>query len=114
MSSPAFREPTNEELWSQPPPPQPQVQPHQALAPIPPPQVQPAPPPYPVPAQPAQRADRSSFVLAIVSMALAIPLSAIAVESSSGGLRGLLVVWLGIVGLNFAHAWSRRNGRRQG
>lgn len=107
MSSPGYQEPTNEQLWSQPPPMVPQQpQPNQALAPI-----QPTPTPAPPPHQPlpAQRADRMPFLMALLSLVFAIPLTAIASESS--GLRGMLVAWVGIVGVNLAYAWSRRNSR---
>ncbi|MBP0457380.1 hypothetical protein [Streptomyces montanisoli] len=50
----------------------------------------------------------------IVSLVLAVPLSAIA--GSLGHLAGLLVAWIGIVGVNMVHstrfgAWAR-HGRR--
>ncbi len=105
MSSADYREPTNEELWTQPQAPQPSQPPH-GLAPVPQPPV-PAPvhhvPPLPVP---AERVDRTVFVLAIVSMAVAIPLTAIA--GTVAGIPGLLVAWMGIVLINAVYAWSRR------
>jgi len=42
-----------------------------------------------------------SFVLALVSLGAAIPITAIAL--SNGGLPGLVIVWLGIVLVNFFH-----------
>ncbi|WP_329457523.1 hypothetical protein [Streptomyces sp. NBC_01497] len=50
----------------------------------------------------------------IVSLVLAVPLSAIA--GSLGGLAGLLVAWLGIVGVNTVHStrfwpWARAHRR---
>lgn len=45
------------------------------------------------------------FVLAILSLALGIPLTAIA--AGTGGLAGLLIVWVGIVLVNAVYAWSR-------
>ncbi len=56
--------------------------------------------------------DRYGF--AIVSLVLAIPLSAIAVVNAD--FAGLCVAWLGIVGVNAAHAargvpWVRRRTR---
>ncbi|MFI7012088.1 hypothetical protein [Streptomyces sp. NPDC050145] len=59
-------------------------------------------------------AERFGFV--IVTLVLAIPLSAIAVVNA--GLPGLLVAWGGIVGVNAVHAghvWPRRRdaGARQ-
>ncbi|KRV48759.1 hypothetical protein AQ490_23085 [Wenjunlia vitaminophila] len=44
--------------------------------------------------------------LPYVSLAFAIPLSAIGGEA--GGLPGLLISWLGIVGVNVAAFWHRR------
>ena len=104
MSSADFREPTNDELWAQPPAmPQP-ARASQELAPA----SHPL-PPAPIPQMPApglqQRPDRTTFVLAIVSIALGIPLTAIG--SGTAGLPGLLVVWIGIVGVNIVYARSR-------
>lgn len=57
------------------------------------------------------------FGFAIVTMVLAIPLSAIGVANAD--LAGLIVTWLGIVGVNAAHAaqawpWQRRRSRSTG
>ena len=51
-------------------------------------------------------ADRSPLALAIVSMALGIPLSAIAVAAGSHppGFAGLLVIWLAIAVINVAYS----------
>lgn len=110
MSSADYREPTNEELWAQPPTSTPPNPASQGVAPAPrPPVPVPAPAPVapaPVPV-PQQRPDRTVFVLAIVSMALGIPLTAIA--SGTSGLPGLLVVWVGIVLVNIVYARSRRH-----
>jgi len=46
------------------------------------------------------------FVLAIVSTALGIPLTAIA--AGTAGVAGLIVAWIGIVLVNTVYAWSRR------
>ncbi|MFJ9694709.1 hypothetical protein [Kitasatospora sp. NPDC101183] len=46
--------------------------------------------------------------MAVVSLALGIPLTAIAGDPHSGGFAGLLVCWAGIVGVNFAAAFSNR------
>lgn len=111
MSSSDYREPTNDELWSQPPapaghplgltpqhqqPPLPAVRPQ---APMPQPTVPPA---YPVQA----RQDRTAFALAIVSLALAIPLTAIA--SGVAGLIGMIIAWVGIILVNAVYARSRQ------
>ncbi|MGW7285048.1 hypothetical protein ACWGH4_06050 [Streptomyces sp. NPDC054847] len=52
------------------------------------------------------------FGFGIITMVLAIPLSAIGVANAD--LPGLVVTWLGIVGVNVAHAahglpWQRRS-----
>jgi hypothetical protein len=63
-------------------------------------------PHVPVPAA-QQRPDRTTFALAIVSIALGIPLTAIA--SATAGLPGLLVVWIGIVGVNIVYGRGRHH-----
>ncbi|HEY3337586.1 MAG TPA: hypothetical protein VGK18_03710 [Propionicimonas sp.] len=105
MSTADQREPTNDELWAQPPTINTPVAGH-GLAPIP---QAPAPAPLPVPIAPPSHPvqDRTVFVLAIVSFALGIPLTAI--SSSNSGIIGLLVVWTGIVLVNFFYARSRRH-----
>ena len=56
---------------------------------------------------PAKGHDRreGAFVLAIVSMVMAIPITAIA--ATHGGIVAMIVVWAGIVLVNFAYG-SRR------
>ncbi|MBV6696585.1 hypothetical protein [Kitasatospora aureofaciens] len=49
--------------------------------------------------------------LAVISLALGIPLTAIASSPESGGLVGLFACWAGIVGVNFAAALSDRRDR---
>ncbi|WP_326590046.1 hypothetical protein [Streptomyces sp. NBC_01294] len=49
------------------------------------------------------------FGFAIITLVLAIPLSAIA--AAHADLEGLLVAWAGIVGVNFIHASRLRRGR---
>lgn len=49
------------------------------------------------------------FGFAIITLVLAIPLSAIA--ATQADLAGLLVAWGGILGVNFVHA-AKRLGRR--
>ena len=103
MSTADYREPTNDELWSQPPAPaQPAPVPN-ALVPVQPVQ-QPVPVQPPTPAR-AQSADRSAFILAIVSLVMAIPLTAIA---STQGLLGMILVWLGSVAVNFVYGFRKR------
>jgi len=55
------------------------------------------------------------FGFGIISLVLAIPLSAIA--AAAGNATGLVVAWLGIVGVNAVHAardwpWFRRRSAR--
>jgi hypothetical protein len=58
------------------------------------------------PAKPVTR-ERSAFVLAIVSMALGIPLTALTVTAGQHpvGIAGLLVVWIAIAVINVAYSW---------
>ena len=96
-------EPTNDQLWLQPPVDTSSTQPGQAVAPYTP----PTPVAAPAPAdQPHARPDRTQFVLAIVSLVMAIPLTAIAM--SNAGMVGLVFVWVGIVFVNFIYGWTRR------
>ncbi|GGT35151.1 hypothetical protein [Streptomyces purpureus] len=48
----------------------------------------------------------------IISLVLAIPISAIAAHQAQ--LEGLIVTWLGIVGVNFVHAFRGGRPRRPG
>jgi hypothetical protein len=59
----------------------------------------------PVPRQP--NPGKAQFALAIVSMALGIPLSAIALGNHAGNLA-LFIVWLGITAINVAYAFHSR------
>jgi hypothetical protein len=53
----------------------------------------------------------NTFALAIVSMVLGIPLTAIVVDGShSTGITGVFVVWLAIVAINVANALHNRRG----
>jgi hypothetical protein len=55
------------------------------------------------PVQPPRRqGDHPQFVVVLASLVLGIPLTAIA--SSNSGLIGVIVVWFGIVAINFAYA----------
>lgn len=56
-------------------------------------------------------ASNHSFVLGIVSLGTGIPITAIATEGA--GLAGLLISWVGIVGVNVAHEVTQRRIRRQ-
>ncbi|MFB7911209.1 hypothetical protein ACFXPX_31745 [Kitasatospora sp. NPDC059146] len=55
--------------------------------------------------------NRSGNKLAVVSLALGIPLTAIASNPAGGGFAGLLACWAGIVGVNFAAALGNRRDR---
>jgi hypothetical protein len=45
------------------------------------------------------------FALAVISLGTGIPITAIAAEE--GGIIGMLVAWVGIVGVNVAHRFKR-------
>jgi hypothetical protein len=98
-----YHEPTNEELWAQPPAAHPQPTPP-VPAVLPQPQLQPTQPPYPAE---LSKPDRSRFALAIVSLALGIPLTAIA--SGTSGTFGLILSWAGIIAVNAVYAWGGRH-----
>jgi hypothetical protein len=53
----------------------------------------------------AYRDDGHGIALAIVSLGTGIPITAIAAEA--GGIGGIVAAWLGIVGVNVAHALRR-------
>ncbi len=101
MTDHAQREPTNEALWAQPPLDAPAIYPGQSLAPV----AAPTPTAAPAPAELAKN-DKSQFVLAIVSLGIGIPATAIA--GPINGIPGLLIVWLGIVLVNLIYGWTRR------
>jgi hypothetical protein len=62
------------------------------------------------PAPPQRPARDTTFVLAVVSIALGIPISAIAaaVGAHPAGVWGLLVVWIAIASINVANALHNR------
>lgn len=101
--STSHHEPTNDQLWLQPPVDAPSTQPGQAVAPYAP----PAAPPAPVyAAQPYVRPDRTQFVLAIVSLGIGVPLTAIA--AGINGLWGLIIAWIGIIVVNLIYGATHR------
>jgi hypothetical protein len=61
------------------------------------------PPPEPEPWQGDGRGEQ--LALSIISLGTGIPITAIAAEQ--GGVVGMLVVWAGIVGVNFSFALRR-------
>ena len=68
--------------------------------------------PLPAPAPQRDRKERADpqLVLGLVSVGAGIPISAIvATSGSDGSTGGLLIAWGGIVGVNIAHALSRRS-----
>jgi hypothetical protein len=99
------REPTNDQLWAQPPADAAPTQPGQGVAPY----TSPSPAPVPV-AQPYVRPDRTQLVLAIVSLGVGVPLTGILTGIGAGinGLPGLLIVWVGIVLVNLIYGWTHR------
>src|SRR5215203_2083197 len=48
------------------------------------------------------------FVLGIVSLAVGVPITAIAATNTDPGLVGVAISWLGIVGVNAVHARANR------
>ena len=96
-------EPTNDQLWLQPPVDTSATQPGQAVAPYTPPASVPAPLPE---SQPYVRPDRTQFVLGIISLGVAIPLTAIG--DAMNGLAGLLIVWVGIIMVNLIYGVTHR------
>ncbi|MEU8517472.1 hypothetical protein AB0C76_38750 [Kitasatospora sp. NPDC048722] len=56
-------------------------------------------------------AGRPGSRLAVLSLVLGIPLTAIASDAQNGGLLGLITCWAGIVGVNFAAARADRRDR---
>ncbi|WP_433257276.1 hypothetical protein ACQPYK_19960 [Streptosporangium sp. CA-135522] len=65
--------------------------------------------PHPDQRHQQRRGGSSSVPIALGSMGIGIPLTAIAVDQA--GTAGLLLAWGGIVAINFAHAISRWRGR---
>ena len=58
----------------------------------------------------AEGAGDRQLVLGFVSLSAGIPITALA-AGTSDNVWGVVVAWLGIVGVNAAHAWSsRRSG----
>jgi hypothetical protein len=64
-----------------------------------------------VPEARPNRGERAGNAFQYVSLALAVPLSAIG--ASLGGLPGLAMAWAGIVGLNFVQLRGQRHEERQ-
>jgi hypothetical protein len=60
----------------------------------------------PTPAQAADAKDNSSFIVALVSLGVGIPITAI--SSENAGIAGLIVSWAGIAAVNVAQALGRR------
>ena len=64
------------------------------------------------PRAPEREGHTRRFGLAMVSLVLAVPLSAIA--GAYSGLPGLLISWAGIVGVNIAHSLSTARSAEHG
>ena len=64
--------------------------------------------PHPQSPHPQRKGTNSAIPIALGSMGIAIPLTAIASQS---GTAGLLLAWGGIVAINFAHAIGRWRAR---
>ncbi len=66
------------------------------------------PQPAPAPRPEAKQGQDRQFTLGLVSLGAGIPISAIVGSGSEGSVGRLLIAWAGIVGVNVAHALSRR------
>lgn len=55
--------------------------------------------------------DTEGFVIALVSLGVSVPVTALAANISD--LPGLIVAWTGLVGINVANAWGRRRARKR-
>jgi len=64
------------------------------------------PEPVQPPAHPSRERDPGGLALSIVSVSVAIPITAIAANTT--GLVGVLVSWAGLVGINLARSLGRR------
>ena len=73
----------------------------QSLAPV----SQPAPAPAPLPVAHV-RPDKAPFVIAIISLGVSIPLTAIGLAQA--GIPGLVIMWLGLVLINVVFGSLRR------
>lgn len=109
VSTQDYREPTNDELWAQPPAVHAPASPAGQYPTAQPQQVA-ALPVMQVVASPAPRSssgvDKTHLTLAIVSLALGVPLSAIG--AGTVGVPGLVIAWVGIVLVNFFYGKYHR------
>lgn len=64
--------------------------------------------PYRPPTPARSAADGPAVAVAIISLVMSIPLTAIAADKSQSGFLGMLLIWIGIIGVNLAFAWGRR------
>lgn len=53
------------------------------------------------------------FVLGIVSVGVGVPITIVPTVAADNGLPAVVVAWLGIVGVNAAHAAAVNGSRRQ-
>lgn len=63
--------------------------------------------PYRPPPPARSAADGPAVAVAIISLVMAIPLTAIAAGAKS--FPAMVLIWLGIIGVNVAFAWGRRH-----
>ena len=61
------------------------------------------------PVQRGRETDPGGLALAIISVVAAIPITAIA--AGMVGIEGVIIAWLGLLGINFARTMARRNPR---
>ncbi|TDD58670.1 hypothetical protein E1263_18355 [Kribbella antibiotica] len=64
------------------------------------------PEPVQPPAHPSREKDPGGLALAIVSMGVAVPITAI--SANMAGVTGVVVSWVGLVGINLARNLGRR------
>lgn len=49
------------------------------------------------------------FALGVISLGAGIPITIVPMVATDGGLPAVVVAWLGIAGVNVAHAWQSRS-----
>jgi len=69
---------------------------------------EPAVPAYRPPTPARSAADGPAVAVAIISLVMAIPLTAIAAGVAKS-FAAMVLIWLGIIGVNIAFAWGRRH-----
>lgn len=69
---------------------------------------EPALPAYRPPMPARSAADGPAVAVAIISLVMAIPLTAIAAAVNDHSFATMALIWFGIIGVNIAFAWGRR------